>query len=249
MEIDSIIYSPLVEDEEDTSGWFKSTIDWVQHNKSKTFNSIRGIARSVCNVQHADIEDIYTELLKYLYQYDDYNINSALERSTTGSIVSLEGYIHSLIKYCTLRYLTENYKKTKENIGEIDISSDGEEVSIFDTIGDKKQSEAYLNIMYDLDDVCLYHQSDRYKYGPDIYQIWYVRLLTSKYKKETKFNDILDLLGINKKELEGIEKQDIDSPMMEIAKSITLLNIDDAISIIKKYTYSSKTLEKVVAAI
>lgn len=246
MKIDSIIYSPLLEDEEDTSGWFKATINWVSTNKGKTFSTIRGIAKSLCNVQRADIEDIYAELLKYLYQCDDYNINSAYDKSKSGTIVSLEGYVHSLIKCCTLRYLTEQYKRNKGNVGESILHENGEEVNIFDTIGDTRQIEEYTNIMYNLDSVCMYHRSSRYTYGPDIYLIWYTRLMSIKLNKASKFEKILEVFGITKNEIYKINSVDADSPMFEIAKSVSLLDLDDAISIIRKYIYSVEKVEKVI---
>ena len=105
MSLSNLVYSPLKEEEKQLAGWSKATIDYVLNNKTKVQTSIRGIAKSLNKVlQKTDVDDAYMEILHYLYQSDDYNISKAYERSNNvGSIVSLDGYVHSCIKYCVIR--------------------------------------------------------------------------------------------------------------------------------------------------
>ena len=47
MRLSNLVYSPLVEEAEQLTGWSKSTIDYVLNNKTKVQTSIRGIAKGL----------------------------------------------------------------------------------------------------------------------------------------------------------------------------------------------------------
>lgn len=247
MNLQLLVYSPLIEEEQSVSGWSKSTIDYINQNRSKVIKTVKGIAKSISKqtLQVADIEDIYSEILMYLYKCDDYNLSKAIERSSSGSIVSLEGYVNSCIKYCVIRYITTAYKVDKETVREY-TDKDGKELSIFDTISDAKASD-FENLMFDLDQQCKISEHIRYKYGPDIYLIWYVRLLTMSNGTEEAYKDILNVLGVSKKELLNIEKSAYqDDIMKNFAKSISNSGIDKSINILEEYVYSANKIKEVV---
>lgn len=245
--LSGLIYSPLVEEEQPVTGWSKATIEFVTNNKTKVINSIRGIGKSLNKqfLQKADIDDIYMEILHYLYTCDDYNVDKAIERSNnTGVIVPLEGYVHSCVKYCVLRYLTDKYKKEKHFIN--DYVKGRDELSIFDTIPDKNKTE--MDSHTDLEDICENIKSKRYAYGVDVYQIWFIRLKTMSINKNDKYQEILDVLNISTKDVSFVEKSDTEGIMMSIAKAVTLLGVDASLNIIRKYVYSAKNIEKVIEA-
>lgn len=249
MSLLSLVYNPLVEEEKNLTGWSKSTIDYVIGNKTKVNASIRGIAKSLNKIlQKSDIEDIYMEILNYLYTCDDYNISKAYERSSNvGVIVSLEGYVHSCIKYCVIRYVTDGFRMEKNLVREHIKDNDGKELSLFDTIPDTNGYKAYNDMNYDLDEVCRAFENQRYQFGPDIFQIWFIRLQTMVHNKQDRFKDILTVLGISKKEIAQIEKMnDNEGAMMSIAKAVTLSGITESISVIRKYTYSADRIEQVI---
>lgn len=253
MGLETLVYSPLFEDcTPDLTGWSKETVDYIIENQKKVYRSIRGIAKGLNKnmLQTADVEDIYSEILMYCYQYDDYNINKAIERSSTGMIVSLEGYVHNCIKFCVMRHLTQMYATEKETVREGIKSEDGKELSIFDTIEDGKSTENYDDLMYDLASLCRHCESIRYKYGPDIYLIWYVRLLTISEDKDTNaFKELLNILGISKKDIAIINEKSIeDELVLSFAKCISLTGIDESISIIEKYVYSADKIREAVKA-
>ena len=86
--LSELVYNPLMEEEKQLAGWSKSTIDYVLNHKTKVNAAIRGIGKSLNKIlQKSDIEDIYMEVLDYLYTCDDYNISKACERSSNAGVV------------------------------------------------------------------------------------------------------------------------------------------------------------------
>ena len=250
-QLELLVYSPLMEDDsENTEGWEKATIDYVQKHKSKVCNQIRGIAKTLrkSTLQTFDVEEIYSEIVMYLYKCDDYNLSKAVERSRSDSIVSLDGYVNTCIKFCVSRYCTQMYKSEKDIVSDhITSDEDGKELSILDTIADTKAGENIEEMMYDLESLCKCSESMRYKYGPDIYMIWFIRLLTLNKPGEGLYKDILSILGITKKELSNIERYTADDELMlTFAKSIHICGVDSAIDIIRPYVYSAQKIEDTI---
>lgn len=254
MDLEMLVYCPLMEDvSEDVTGWDKATIDYVSRNKSKVYNQIRGIAKTLRkkNLQATDIDDIYEEVLIYLYNCDDYNLSKAVERSSSGTIVSLEGYLNVCIKFCVMRYCTSMFKEEKEIIHEVvNPDSDDKELCLLDNIADVRSSEHIETILYDLESICKSCEPLRYKYGPDIYLILYIRLLTLNCKDSPElYKDILNILGISKKELNAIEKLSVEDELMtSFVKAIDITGVKRAIEIIRPYVYSAKRIEDTILA-
>ena len=248
MTLEVLVYCPFMEEEPSNDGWDKSTVDYLNDNKAKVIRNIYGIARKISgrHLQTADVEDIYSEILMYLYKSDDYNISKAIERSSSGTVVSLEGYINSCIKYCVLRYMTNKYKKDKDIIREY-INEDGKDLSIFDTICDKKSNIDFDEIFIDLEQQCINSEHLRYRYGPDIFLVMYVRLLTMKKGNNRLYKDILNVLGISRKELTNMGniscKEDV---MTGFARAIAKTGVERSIEIIEEYVYSAKKIKEVV---
>lgn len=250
MGLDRLVYSPLLEEDPSVAGWDKSTIEYIQNNKEDVIKEIRRVGKRMYknNLQPDDINDIYSEILLYLYKCDDYSINKAISRSSSGNIVSLEGYTNTCIKFCVIRYLTNAYKIDKEIVRD-SIDKDGKELSAFDIIPDRKSTELFDTILFDLKQHCKASEHMRYKYGPDIYMIWYVRLLTMVNGNNDTYKDILILLGVSKKELSKLEKSSAeDEIMIHFAKSISNSGLEVAISIIEEYVYSAARIKDVVLA-
>lgn len=247
MGLSSLVYSPLKE-EKKLTGWSKSTIDYIIAHKAKVEASIRGIAKSHNKMlPRSDIEDIYMDILNYLYSCDDYNVNKAYKRSSIeGVVVSLEGYVHSCIKYCVIRAITDKYHKEKDLAHNSITDKDGKEVSLIDTIPDAKDANIE-NFSYQLDTLCKSYESYRYYFGPDIFQIWFIRLQTMIYNKNSRYKDILTILGISKKDIAVIEREsNLDGIMTSIAKAITIIGVEKAAEVLKDYTYSADKIQQVI---
>ncbi len=252
MSIEVLVYCPPMEEgNEDVTGWDKETIEYVSSHKSKVYAQIRGIAKSLRkhNLQSTDVEDIYSDILMYLYNCDDYNLTKAIERSRTNNMVSLEGYLNTCIRCCVVRHCTSMYKEEKEQVRENYKDDDGKELSIFDSIADSKSTEHIDEVMYDLESLCKSYETLRYKYGPDIYLVWYIRLLTISQHKDELFKDILNVLGISKKELSNIERLAAEDELMTtLAKAINIIGVTKSIDIIKPYVFSANKIEEAISS-
>lgn len=253
MGIEVLIYSPLMEDDsESVTGWEKDTIRLCLDSKSKIYKQIRGAAKGLGKItlSHSDLEDIYEELLMYLYKSDDYNLNKALERSRTDQMVTLEGYINTCIKYCVARHCTTSYKEDKivlHDNGSTD--DDGKEYSLLNNIPDTRPLDDMDTVMYDLENLCRTCEGQRYMgQDTDIYQVWFIKLLTEGMPQDTYLR-ILDILDISKKELSSIRTSDNDGMMAAFAHAIHICGTDRAKQIIRKYVFGAKQIEDTIMAI
>lgn len=252
MSLAGVIYSPLKEDTEQLVGWDKQTIDYITKNKSSIYNTIRAFGKGNNKLlQRTDIDDIYMEVLEYAYKNDDYNITKAVELSNSDNVVSLTGYIHSFIKYIVIKYISDKYEEESKIIDNEIKDSDNDAVDIFDIIPDKKanaNSEEYvIDKLNELDSICSSYESQRYEYGIDIFQIWFIRLTTMHYNKQEHYEDIIESLGINKSDIGNFHRRtNVDDVMLSIAKAITIIGIEEAISVLRKYTYGANKIEKVI---
>lgn len=250
--IKELVYFPLKEEEVKPVGWDKDTLRYVMSHKEKTMNDIRSVAKSLNpNICKQDIEDLYQELIKYLHGAKDYNIDIALERSKAKKAVTLEGFVHICIKYVTLRVVTGEYKKSKNTIHDTIVSStyknEDKELSIFDTIGDEASERELNDSEYELNDMCQAFEHMRYKFGVDIFTIWFVRLKTIAEHKEDKQDVIFKLLDIDTRTLTRLScDTSKDGVMISIARGVTQVDIEKALHIIAKYTYGVKALSRVV---
>jgi len=246
-ELSQILYSELKEEDKALTGWSKSTVDYILNHRTRICNTIRGIAKGLTKIlQKADVENIYQEVLMYMHTCDDYNISKACERSSNGDVVSLEGYVHSCVKYCVIRYVTKQFDHEKNEVSEVTKDEDGKELSKFDTIVDIN-TQGFDDYCYEIKEVCRSSEHERYQFGPDIFQIWYVRLLTMIYNKEDKYIDILTVLGVSKADIANIHKaKDYDGAMLSIARAVSIVGIESAVDIIREYTYSADKIKRVV---
>lgn len=247
MGTDRLVYSQLKEEEPSIKGWDKQTILYVNNNVTLIKKMIVKVAQKLKKSKIAtdEIEDIFSNLLIYLHDSDDYNIEKALDRSSNGTIVSIEGYISSCVKYCTIRYLTTEYSISKNKaLGSTD--EDGNELSALDLLSDENTQHEFDRVLSDLEKQCQYYEHARYKYGLDIFQIWYIRLLTIDDQDEA-FNKVLYVLGISKRDLVEFKRKALnDTIMINIAKSVTNMQKEQALQILSRYVYSSNMLAKLI---
>jgi hypothetical protein len=165
--LEEILYSPLMEEEsENNEGWSKETVSYVVKHKNKVERQIRSMARGIRKqgLQSIEVDDIYSELLFYLYKAGDYDISKAISRASSSSIVSLEGYLNVCIKYCVIRYCSNLNAHEKETVSETVKSEDDKELSIFNTIADERSEITLDNVIYDLNTICKSCEPLRYSY-------------------------------------------------------------------------------------
>lgn len=250
--LEELIYSPLME-EESTTGWTKDTLDYVFNHEGKIKRQIRNIARGFrkSSLQTADVEDMYSDIVLYLYKNDDYDIDKAMDRSRSncGDIVSIEGYVSSCVKCCVMRACKQLGQHDRSIVPESVTSDDDHELSIFDSIADDKASINIDHLEYDIESLCKSFEPIRYRFGPDIYLVWYIRILTEKDRSGELFHGILEALGISKRELSRFSKYREDSPMLSMAKAINLFGPKRVLKELRKYVYSASTIENAVYSI
>ena len=249
--LENIIYSPLLEESlDELSGWHKDTVNYVINERQKIYRQIRMVARGLRKhaLQVADVEDIYGEILMYLYGCSDYDLGRALTRSSTGSIVSIEGYLNTCIKYCIMRYCNQMTDYEEHTIADTIMDDNDKELSIFNAIADPNSSTELDSLDYDLPTLCKSCESLRYKFGVDIYLIYYIRLLTMEYNIPNRFKEILSALDIHKMDLNQFDNSSEDSVMVMLAKAISFLSLKEAISVIEKYVYSAKLIREAIQA-
>lgn len=249
MGLEEIIFSSLKEEDvADVKGWQKETVTYVMEHPGKVVRQIRTVARGLRknNLQKADIDDIYNEILLYLYGCSDYDLNKAMERSSSGTLVSIEGYLSVCIKYCVMRYCKEMSDYEKEVVSETVLDGDDKELSIFNTIADTRSDIDLDYLSYDLSTLCRSCESLRYRYGADLYLIMYVRLLTIEYGIVSKYREILNALDITKQDLARFDSESEDSVVVIMAKAISMSNSKDAIETLEPYVYSRDIIKKAI---
>ena len=245
MSIASNIYVPLMESEEKELSWNKDTVEFALNNKKTVENYIKKNSKSMGKITANDIDAIYSDLLSYLYKNEDYNLVDAYNKSSSNTVVSLSGYIYSCCKFCTKKYMTDKYKISKVSVSET-VEYDGDELPIFDTIADTKSYEQFESIGLGLNEICKTYRCYRYRFGQDIFLMWFIRLLTINYGKADKFKNVSAMLGIDSTIGVNCESEQV---MIDIAKAVSLVGVDDAIDIIKKYVYSADRVEAAVQAV
>lgn len=253
MKLGLMVYSNLKE-EQDYSGWDKETITYAIENESYIKNSIKNTInrkyKSLVGLD--DVGDIYSNSLIYLYNVKDYDINHAVVDKANGEqyVVTLDDYVFSAVINSIKRYMTEKYKiKQLEVPNEIKRADENEVNSILDLIAVEDKEMDYVGNLVDLKQHCKQNESQRYKYGIDIYQLWFVGLLTIKNNLKDGYEDIMNILGYDKKTLKEIYKQleeSDDELVIDFALAINIAGIDESIEIIKEFVYSAKNIERAV---
>lgn len=245
--IPAVVYSPPLEEEEQIPSldWEKETIQYVLNNKSKILKIIRSSIKNMNGISSMDIEDIYSDTVVYLYNSGDYDIIKAVD-CTTGKVVSLEGYVNLCVKNCVKRYITQMYKREKKIVRGSIKDDEGREKEILDIIADKKTDHEFEKIEYNVKENLDSIEYARYKYGTDIFLILYVRMLTLE-RSEESYKNILNVLGISKKELTELEKKIAsDEEIFQVIKEISACETMDAVAVLQEKVYCSKQIKDTI---
>lgn len=237
-----IIHSPLIENHDELEGWKKDTVEYATQNKGKVYAKIRGIAKNIHGkrLQSWEVDDIYSDVMMYMFKTDDYDT----ERAIVGDgIVSFESFISICIKYCVIRYCTNVWNERHNVVSNVVTTEDGE-LDLLDTVPNRMNMYDEDAIMYDLAKLCESYEPYRYIRGIDIYQIWLIKILIMKYKKDSKYAQLLKILNINN----GMSNSDIgeDSIMANLAKAINLAGTEKSIEILKNYVFGQESIERAI---
>lgn len=251
LQMTELVYSPPMEEEEciPSLAWDKDTIKYVTEHRNKVMKTIRGSAKSMSSFNTMDIEDIYSHVIEYLYKSDDYDVQQGLEKSNSGNLVTLEGYVNSCIKFCVKRYITDAYRREKDITRDGIVDDEGREKELIDIIPDNKAHIEFDDIGYDAEETLKNLECIRYKYGVDIFMVLYVRMLTIG-ESENKYRSVLEVLGVSKKELGELEKRTAnDEDVIQAIKALSLCNSDIAMKLLEKTVYNAKRIAETVASL
>lgn len=248
-----LMFKPLKVDEDQAKcGWDKATIQYYSQHASKIkkmiFNNARVFNRPQLQIQ--DIEDIYQDLGNHLYENDDYDITKACE-SDSDEITPIEVYISQCIRTCVQRYCTRKQKVLRNEQPErVFEDQDGKQSSQFDFVEDSTVREEFLNLDYDLERLCESYECYRYKFGCDIFQLIYVKLLLIQHGKmhdNEVYDNIMTILGVNKKQLQAVQRmQQSNDVLVSILKAANDIGFRTAVGVLENFVYGAKDIKQAV---
>jgi len=230
---------------ESCKGWDKETITHVLKYRAR----IKGIIQYSMRrngIQAVEVDDIYQDLLNDLYEVDDYDI---LMENRSRSVFH---YISKRLEFIMHRVTTSYYKNKKLMSRNTLENEDGDETSIFDLLEAENRDEEntiqqieYEDIEAYIDDI----ECRRYYFGFDIYQFFYV-FISLKDKVET--SELWGAISV----VCCVDIKDISSGRDEIYRNVdfrsfvlvlTMADKDKVLSILGKYVYGKKQIDKLIA--
>ena len=248
-----LVFQPLKVDEEQARcGWDKATIQYysqhAQKIKKMIFNNAKAFSRPALQIQ--DIEDIYQELGKHLYETEDYDINKAYDDISDG-ITPIEVYISQCVRTCVQKYCTKKSKIMKNEQPErVFEDQDGKQSSQFDFVEDAQVRQEFSRIDYDLMRLCESYECYRYKFGCDMFQLIYVKLLLiskGKINDDDVYDSIMTVLGVNKKQLQTVQKkQQTNDVFVQILKAANDIGFRTAVGVLENFVYGAKNIKQAV---
>lgn len=259
-EIISEVYDQFREnkdtEESNQIDWNKDTVKWALGNKNTLQKKLVGQLRQegrIIDIRN-DFDDIFTNLLLTLSKKDEYDPFVVGKRSNKSA--TLESFVVSTAKYVVLNMEKEKYNRKEdfslnETIG--DPNKDGVRNERIDFEIDHRTSAVYEGIMDDLDACC--NGITRYcNCGSDIFVLFYIQLLLQKHgvddPKQKIFYDILEVLGMSQTSIKQMLcNGNTANESEELAKAITTVDRDIALSVLAKYVYGAKSIEHMVKEI
>lgn len=237
-----LAYDIMLEETGCLESWDKSTIRYLYSNRDKVLKSIRGIIRVTLD----EAEDIYADLLLYMYNNSDYDINKAYN-SETGHIVSLEGYVNSCVKFSCSKFITAKYNRESMLVSEYGVEEKLN--SLYEKIPDDKVNEEFEKVEYTLEDSlnCIEHANRKYRV--DLFNIIYLKLLTLVMNKtENTYDKVLKLFGITSKQLSDIKNNlNKDPEIIGAIKVIANCKASIAIKILEdRYIHGFKSIRETI---
>ena len=196
--MNSIIYRDLTKNnwEDDEKAWEKQTLNFILGNKEYVISEIKKIVNWK-RYYNVNVEEIYLDLINYLYKSDDYNVG--YERN--GKEITLIDYIKISIIICLKKYVGK--KQEEKNMNRITISMDNEGelgYTLHDYLRDNTDvlEEVLINLEIEeerINGLIAEIKKDRFIYGVDILKFIYIIALTVT-DVETRniiFEEFLDL--------------------------------------------------------
>lgn len=238
-----MVYSGLLEENKCNSSWDKQTIYWITQNEKKVKGYINKVGynikrKALCS---GDVDDIFSDVRLRLYEKEDYIESKAIGRN--GYIITLEDYVLKITRDTTMRSILKQIEESSNIANTIYEDKDGNKKDFIDLIGDERATKEFEREIYKLNDMLNSYEYKRYKYGIDTYTILLVRLVTNVSGKDNLYQSSLELLGYDIEHLDKIERKAFnDEMLMDIIKSITVLDTWDAIEMLRQHIYCGQEI-------
>lgn len=246
-----LVYNPLMEDDDSQFGWDKETVTYTKENKEAIKKKIMlmGI-KSNYKIQHIEADDIYEKLLLFFYSSQDYSLEKAYEQyDETERVSSFDNFINKCIGFCIKRYVSNRGEYEKQLVKNVVYDVSGNETSIFELIGDGSAEATLTGVLDDdFDSVCKQLLWRRYALGVDIFQVMFVKIISSIYNKPQAGDAVLEKLGGSRKAVKELCEQESKNSdlMLSFAKHISNNNTADVIRILRKYVYGADIIERAI---
>lgn len=248
------IFQPLKVDEEQLKhGWDKQTITYYISNESKIKKMIQSNAKMFNRpqIQKQDLDDIYQELGRLLYENDDYCLERAYDLDGSGQIAPIEAYISQCVKTCVSKFCQRKQSlDKKEQIVKLFEDEEGRQSSQFDFMEDQTVQKDFDRVDYDLRKLCESYECYRYKFGCDMFQLIYIRLLLiqdGRHSDEKIYDSIMTVLGVNKRQLAAVERrQQQNDVFIQILKAANEIGFRNAVNILEDFVYGAKDIKQAV---
>lgn len=224
--------------------WNKETVKYMINNAETIKKKIAGLYKATADtiLTSSDVDDIYSETVMYMYRNCDYTLNKALD-TESGNIVPIEAYIMKIASFYVKRTASKKYDEMQKETNNFIIGESSEkELSIFDSIADKRATSAMSVGEYDIERSCRVAQAYRYKNGFDCLLVVYINMLAYIYDKRKNIKPIMELLGINIDE----NIRMINDSMQELVACICALGIERCESEVQKYVYGSSMIKDAI---
>ncbi len=246
-----LLYSPLCEgdNESEFPSWDKETVKYATEHKNHLLHYIE----STCNIKSSskrktnkdDYDDIYEDLIIFLYNHRDYSEELAYNREK-GSLIDVKSYVEIMTGYMCQTFLQNEGKRNRNKVEQIQVVGD-EEVNILDNTKDDKR-DIKIEDFISLRDILQQNLCNRYFNNVDIYLVWYVRIST---EDDGIYNKVLNVLNINKNSIKTKHKSEnkLNELMKSIAKAVSIEGIDAAKETLREYVYTYNDIDRLIQLI
>lgn len=207
--------------------WEKSTIEYAIGARSGILRMIKAYGRG--RITPSEAEDVFSNLLEYLYKSEDYSLERASVNE--GNIMDVGAYVKNCLYLCIKRYMTNKYNNR------VDLRDDltGEE--------DASKERDFTEVDYsDLDRHLRALRCKRYKYG-DMYLVLYITCLCDGENRD-KIDRALKALGI-KVEPSAVK----DEEFMQAISSVSFAlekNRERTINLLEGHIYGADSIKDAI---
>lgn len=213
-------------------------VEFCFENKNRLINYIISLFGNYKHKSRQNAEDIFGDMIEAIL--------AEREKDKPGiDVSSIEDRVFGEARKAYRRF---DYRRKKEGFIESSIQNiDGEDWDLFESVSDGRDYyEENIIQRNELDLTLRRTRYKRYIYGIDIFLLLYVRMLTLKATTNVEYEEVLELLGINRDKLKNAEgKISRDEDLLDIMRELELgMEGQKSISILERYVYGAEIIKR-----